>query len=87
MTKEDIESIDWIYNSKSIDLWFYKEGIFDMGSWTAYKIIMHYGLHDNRMHVYADDPGMDNYDLFRGVIKTKEEFIILEKQLEIYEKN
>jgi len=83
MTKEDIEKLGWIYKSKSIDIWFFKKGTFDMGSWTAYMIIMHYGLHDSRLHIYADDPGSGNYELFRGIIKTPEEFQILMNQIGI----
>ena len=69
LTREDIEGFGWTHTGKSIDDWFKMEGSFDLGSWTAYKIIMHYGYHDQRIHIYADDPGMDNYELFRGVVK------------------
>ena len=85
LDKEDIESLGFTYNSKSIDLWFYKEGNFDLGSWTAYKIILQYGLHDNRLRMYADDPGNGDYVLFVGIIKNKSELKVLMKQIGIYE--
>ncbi len=83
LDKSDIESLGWKYTGKSIDIWFEKEDSFDLGSWTAHKIILHYGLHDNRLHIYADDPGSGNYELFRGIIKNKSELIKLMKQIGI----
>ena len=80
MTKEDIESLGWKYTGRSIDIWFKKEGYFDLGSWTALKLILHYGLHDNRLTIFANDSG-DEYTLFRGFIKNIEEFKVLSKQL------
>ncbi len=82
MTREDIESQGFEFTGKSIDIWFKKEGCFEIG-WNAYKIILHYGLHDNRLHIYADDPGSDDFHLFRGIISSLEEFKVLLKQLNI----
>lgn len=82
LDKEDIKSLGWEFIGKSIDIWFKKEGHFDLG-WNAHKIIMHYGLHDNKLHIYADDPGLNNYELFRGTIKNKSELKRLMQQLSI----
>lgn len=83
LDKEDIESCNWIYTGRSVDIWFQKEGEFEMSSWTAYKVIMHYGLHDQRLHVYADDPGSPDYTLFRGIVKNKSEFQKVMKMINI----
>lgn len=72
LCKESIEELGWEYTGKSIDIWFKKEGVFDMGNFTAYKIVMHYGLEDHRMFIYAEDQGSE-YDLFKGVVKSKNE--------------
>ncbi len=85
LDQSDIESLGWKYKSKSIDIWFEKEGTFNMGSWTAYKIIIHYGLHDNRLTIYADDPGLEDYHIFRGTIKNKAQLKFIMKCLGILE--
>ena len=83
LDKEDIESLEFIHSGKSIDIWFNKKGSFNLGSWTAYSIILQYGLHDNRLRIYAEDPGMDDFVLFTGHIKNKSELIKLLKKLGI----
>lgn len=82
LDKQDIESLGWKFKGKSIDIWFEKEGDFDMGSFTTYKIIMHYGLEDHRMFIYADDQGTE-YDLFKGEIKSINELKYIQKLLGI----
>ncbi len=82
LDSEDIESFGFKYTGKSIDIWFKKEGNFNIGSWTSYEIKLHYGLHDNRLYIIAMDCG-DEYKLFEGKIKNKSELKVLLKQLGI----
>lgn len=82
LDREDIENLGWKYIGKAVDVWFEKEGSFDMGSWNTYKIKMHYGLNDHRLSVIAYDTG-DEYRIFSGIIKNKSEFKKLMQQLNI----
>jgi hypothetical protein len=66
LTKEQIEAEGWKYKSKSIDLWFEKEGNFDMLSWTAYRAVLQYGLHDHRLRIYMEDCG-NEHTVFEGI--------------------
>lgn len=70
LDQEDIESLGFTFAGKTTDIWFTKEGHFNMDSWTCYKIRLHYGLHDNYMTINAID-GEDDYRLFKGKIKNK----------------
>lgn len=82
MNKEDIESLGFKYTGRSIDIWFEKrEGINrDIIGFYPTKIVLHYGLHDSKLTIFADDCG-DEYTLFRGIIKSKEEAEVLLKQI------
>lgn len=82
LDKEDIESLGWKFTGKSIDTWFIMEGSFDMGSWTAYKAILHYGFHDQRLVIDIDDCG-DSYTLFCGKCNNVSELKKLMKQIGI----
>jgi hypothetical protein len=79
---EDIQSLGWKFIGKSIDIWFELEGTFDMFTWTAYRAIMHYGLHDRRMFIHVIDCA-DEYDLYKGEVKNKSELEKLMKQLRL----
>lgn len=68
----DIEELGFIYKGKTIDIWFEKEGNFDMGTWTSYKCRLHYGLHDNRLFIDMIDIN-DEISVFRGIVKNKSE--------------
>ena len=68
LTKEQIEKEGWEYMSKSVDIWFKKEGSFEMYGWTARKVVCHYGLHDKKLTIYADDTGTDHH-IFQGQCK------------------
>lgn len=74
LTKEQIEAEGWKFKGKSIDLWWEKEGNFEIGSWTSYKIVIHYGMkghvgnQDCRLYIHADDRG-DEHRLFEGECK------------------
>jgi hypothetical protein len=83
LDREDIEECNWIYAGKGVDIWFGRKGKFEMSSWTAYDLIMHYGLHDHRLHIYAEDPGSPDYTLFRGIVRNKSEFLKVMKMLQI----
>jgi hypothetical protein len=39
LDREDIESLGFKYMGSSVDLWFEKEGTFEIGNWTSYKNI------------------------------------------------
>jgi hypothetical protein len=80
LDQEDIESLGFKFTGKAIDIWFEKEGNFNIGSWTSYKIKMQYGLHDNRLKINAVD-ALDEHCLFQGTIKNKSELVKLLKQL------
>lgn len=88
LTKAQIETEGWKFKGKSVDLWWEKEGTFDMGSFRVYKIIMHYGMkghignQDLKMHIYAEDQGTE-YDLFRGIVTSINEFRKLQNWLGI----
>lgn len=82
LDKEDIEELGFKHLKKSIDDWFELEGDFNLGSWTSYKIQIHYGYHDHILSINAiDRPG--EHKLFEGVIKNKSELIKLLIQLRI----
>ena len=68
----DIEELGFTYKGKTIDVWFEKEGNFDMGTWTSYKCQLHYGLHDNRLFIDMIDMG-DEVRVFNGIVKNKSE--------------
>lgn len=82
LTKEQIESLGWIYTGKAIDIWFKKEGSFQIGNWTSYKIVLHYGLQDHRLFIYADDTGTE-HPLFEGECKSINELKLISKWLNI----
>ncbi len=80
--KEDIESLGFRHIGTSIDMWFEKDGNFDMGSWTSYKCRIHYGFYDKRLFVEVYDCP-DWTLIFQGIINNKSEFKIILKQLGI----
>lgn len=65
LSKEQIEAEGWKYTAKSIDVWFEKEDYFDMRSWTSYKAVLQYGLHDQCLRIFVLDYE-DEYTLFQG---------------------
>lgn len=69
LTKEQIEAEGWKYIGKAQDIWFEKEGSFEMNSWTAYKTKLQYGLHDKRLRIFVIDTDKTEYDCFRGECK------------------
>lgn len=83
LDRQDIEACGWRFMAAAVDIWFEKEGVFDMGSFRAYKIRLHYGLDDKRLFIYADDPGNEDYMLFRGTIKNKSELLRIMKMVGI----
>ena len=72
LDSSDIEELGFTYKGKTIDVWFEKEGNFDMGTWTSYKCQLHYGLHDNRLFIDMIDMG-DEVRVFNGIVKNKSE--------------
>lgn len=78
MTKEDIEKEGWRFKGKSIDIWFEKEGDYDMGSWTSYKAVCHYGMHDMKLTIYVEDCGVEHH-VFRGKCPDIETFKLISK--------
>ena len=82
LSSEDIEKEGWKFKGKSIDVWFEKEGIFEMHNFTVYKIVMHYNLNDHWMFIYAEDRGSE-YELFKGIISSINEFRKICKWLNI----
>ena len=82
LDREDIESCLFKYTGHSIDEWFEMEGNFQIGSWTSYKIQLHYGLKDRRIYINAIDCG-DEHPLFEGTIKNLTEFKKVLKQIGI----
>lgn len=82
LTKEQIEAEGWKSIGRSTDIWFEKEGDFEIGSWTSYKIRIHYGLHDKRLYVDAIDRG-DEVKLFQGECKDINTFRFICKLLGI----
>lgn len=84
LTKEQIEAEGWKYKGKTQDIWFEKEMDYDMGSWTAYKIVMQYGLDDKRLRIFAvDRVDKMEYDCFRGECKDINTFRYICKLLNI----
>lgn len=88
LTKEQIEAEGWKFKGKSVDLWWEKEGSFDIGNWTSYKVVMHYGMkghignQDLRLYIYAEDQG-DEHRLFEGECKDINTFRQIQKLLNI----
>lgn len=72
LTKEQIEGEGWKYTGRSVDIWFEKEGDFQIGNWTSYKVRMHYG-EDQRLFIHAVDSGGEHY-LFEGKCPSINEF-------------
>lgn len=91
LTKEQIEAEGWKFKGKSVDLWWEKEGDFQIGNWTSYKIVMHYGMkghvgnQDCRLYIYAEDRG-DEHRLYEGNCPSINEFRKICKLLNIYGK-
>jgi len=84
LDQEDIESLELKYTGKATHIWFEKEGSFNMGSWTSYKIRLHYGLRDQRMFIVALDSG-DEYTIFQGIVKNKSELKQVLKMIGVIE--
>lgn len=82
LTKKQIQNEGWEFTGKTIDLWFKKEGEFNMGSWTSCKIIMHYGPHDKRLYIDAIDTG-ESTPIFRGTCKDVNELRFITKLINI----
>jgi hypothetical protein len=82
LTKEDIEKEGWVYNGKSIDLWFYKEGEFERTSYTVYKVTLHYNLEDKWLLIYLKDNGEDVL-IFQGKCRCINDFKTVCKLLNI----
>lgn len=84
LTKEQIEAEGWSYKGKTQDIWFEKELDYDMGSWTAYKVVMQYGVNDKRLRIFAVDR-IDklDYDCFIGECKDINTFRYICKLLKI----
>ena len=72
ITRVEIEARGFSHTGKSIDDWYQREGEFDMGSWTSYKMTMQYGS-DSRMRIFVDDRG-EEVDVFKGVVQSVEQF-------------
>jgi hypothetical protein len=83
LTKEQIEKEGWDYKGKTMDIWFEKEGSFEMNSWTAYKAKLQYGLQDKRLRIFVVDIDKTEYDCFRGFCKSINEFRTITKWLGI----
>ena len=75
MKREEIERLGFSHKSKAVDDWYEMEGEFNMGSWTSYKMIMHYGK-DARMFISVEDAG-EEVSVFQGVVQNVEQFKIL----------
>ncbi len=83
LTREQIEKEGWKYTSKSIDIWFEKEGMFDReNNYIVYKLKMHYNLQDKWLSINIDDRGEDQF-IFNGKCKCINEFRIIMKLLNI----
>lgn len=65
LTIEQIEAEGWMLTGRAVDNWFEKKGNWNMGSWTAYKAIMHYSSHDGRLFIHVDDFGVE-HKIFEG---------------------
>jgi hypothetical protein len=78
MTREDIEKEGWRFKGRSVDIWFEKEAHYNMSSWTAYKAILHYGLHDQRLRIYLEDCGNEHV-VFEGNCPDIETFRLVTK--------
>ena len=79
LDSSDIESLGFKYRGRAIDLWFEMEGDFQIGNWTSYKIILHYG-NDHRLYIEAMD-NINEERLFQGTINNKSELIKILKQI------
>ena len=75
MKREEIESFGFSHTGKAVDDWYEMKGEFNMGSWTSYKMIMHYGK-DARMFISVEDTG-EEVPVFQGVVQNVEQFKIL----------
>jgi hypothetical protein len=81
LTKGQIEAEGWTYTGRTIDMWFEKEGSFEIGSWTSYKIRIHYGT-DHRLFINAVDVGNEE-SIFQGECKSINEFRTIMRWLKL----
>ena len=88
LTKEQIEAEGWKLKGITVDIWWEKEGYFEINNWTSRKIVMHYGMkghvgyNDCRLYIYAEDMG-DEHMLFEGECKDINTFRYICKLLKI----
>jgi hypothetical protein len=85
LDQEDIESLGFKYTSKTVGLWFKKEGFFDTPGGrhrlTKYELI--YFPNNNELHIEGFLGNDSEGKLFEGIIKNKSELKKLLKQLNI----
>lgn len=84
LDRKDIESLGFKFSGKAIDMWFVKEGSFEIGGWTFYQINLQYDLDDKRLCIYVVDSD-ETYPLFKGTVKNKFELKRVLKMLNILE--
>jgi len=85
LDRQDIEECGWEYTSKTIDIWFKKEGMFHAisGGHKFTELKLHYGITDNCLFIDAYFGGDREGRLFEGVIKNKSELKTVMKMLKI----
>lgn len=81
LTKEDIESFGFVFATKSIDDWYYKEGEYETEQFNTnrfYKLQLQFSRKDEICKICAIDTDNSEYILFNGKITSKPhlEFIL-----------
>ena len=89
LDRQDIEECGWEYSSKTIDIWFKKEGMFHAisGGHKFTELKLHYGITDHCLFIDAYFGGDHEGRLFEGVIKNKSELKRVMKMLCIDQKD
>ena len=82
LDREDIESLEFLFTGKAVCDWYEKEGSFEIGNWTSYKVQLLHDVKNNWVKVIALDCG-EEVEIFQGTIKNKSELKKLLKQLGI----
>jgi hypothetical protein len=69
LTKEQIEAEGWKYIGKGAGPeWFEKTGQFDTDTWTAWRVVCHYGFDTRTIRIALDDMGEMHW-IFEGKCK------------------
>lgn len=86
VTKQDIEDFGFVFTTKSIDDWYYKEGEYETEQFNTnrfYKLQLQFSRKDEICKICAIDTDNSEYILFNGKISSKPHLEFILKSLNI----